>query len=254
MREYQRSVLYKHYFPRNNAFAWGHLNHIRRCIVTFKKRCQNKVRQSSEWMPMDVKERKRCTSKVIALAVLSGMVMASGCSGNPGPGKTNSDSLVMSQFESNDEPSPTPTDAQHQDSDAKLAEIHYTSEQLDRISKLAAQAGLTKVYLPRMAVEGNPLADVELHENTLILHYKSMRLEQSGNARDDVEGMHIRQVELGNGATGEWLNGEDFAPKHRFFRFRMDGMHFFMDDYMYLPEEQVQSIAESLVELDELRS
>lgn len=202
---------------------------------------------------MVFKERKRCTSKVIALAVLSGMVMASGCSGNPGPGKTNSDSLVMSQFESNDEPSSMLTDAPYQDSDAKLAEIHYTSEQLDRISKLAAQAGLTKVYLPRMAVEGTPLADVELHENTLILHYKSMRLEQSGNARDDVEGMHIRQVEPGNGATGEWLNGEDFAPKHRFFRFRMDGMHFFMDDYMYLPEEQVQSIAESLVELDELR-
>jgi len=205
---------------------------------------------------MDVKERKRCTSKVIALAVLSGMVMASGCSGNPGPGKTNSDSPVMSQIESNDEPSSMLTDAlaQHPGSDAKLAEIHYTSEQLDRISKLAAQAGLTKVYLPRMAVEGNPLADVELHENTLILHYQSMRLEQSGNARDDVEGMHIRQVEPGNGATGEWLNGEDFAPKHRFFRFRMDGMHFFMDDYMYLPEEQVQSIAESFVALDELRS
>jgi hypothetical protein len=105
-----------------------------------------------------------------------------------------------------------------------------------------------------MAVEGNPLADVELHENTLILHYKSMRLEQSGNARDDVEGMHIRQVELANGATGEWMNGEDDTPKYRFFRFRMDGMYFFIDDYLYLPEEQVQSIAESFVALDELRS
>jgi len=33
----------------------------------------------------------------------------------------------------------------------------------------------------------------------------------------------------------------------------MDGMYFFMDDYGYLPEAQVQSIAESFVPIDQLK-
>ncbi|ULL14828.1 hypothetical protein DVH26_10450 [Paenibacillus sp. H1-7] len=192
--------------------------------------------------------------KIIIPVVFIGVLILSGCS-KDNVEKNTQAPADPAQVKNNNKPSYlSPTNTQSPSQSVKLEAIKYTNEQLTQISELVEKEGLENVYLPKLAVEDNPLTNLEVRDNKLILQYKYMTLEQRKKIWDEVKDEQIKKVTLANGVTGEWINGKDYLPKNRFFRFQMNGMYFILDDYRNLSEEQVQIIAESFVSLDKLKN
>ncbi|MFE5318114.1 hypothetical protein ACFQ88_05325 [Paenibacillus sp. NPDC056579] len=181
------------------------------------------------------------------------MLILSGCS-KDNVEKNAQAPADPAQAKNNNKPSSlSPPNTQSPSQSEKLEAIKYTNEQLSQISELMEKEGLENVYLPKLAVEDNPLTILD-RDNKLILQYKYMTLEQRKKIWDEVKDVQIKKVILANGVTGEWINGKDNLPKNRFFRFQMNGMYFILDDYRNLSEEQVQTIAESFDSLDNLKN
>lgn len=95
--------------------------------------------------------------------------------------------------------------------------------------------------------------NVGVNDHSVTLFYKYMEITQSSKIWSESKDILIKKVDLADGKIGEWINGKDHLPRNRFFRIQLNESYVTVDDYRYLPEEQVQAIVESFGSIKDLK-
>ncbi|SIR50350.1 hypothetical protein SAMN05880570_4024 [Paenibacillus sp. RU4T] len=136
-----------------------------------------------------------------------------------------------------------------------MQRMTYTSEQLDLIRTEASNIGISHPLLPTISVEGDQFYSVQRDTDSMVLEYTDMTVTlfttpfQSPDAYQNSE-QKIKPVKLKNGTDGFWMYDNDYLPSKRKFRFIINDLSVQIQDHRFLPEEQVQAIAESFAPLN----
>ncbi len=136
-----------------------------------------------------------------------------------------------------------------------LKTVSYSTEQLDQIKNDAVHAGISLPLLPTISVEGDKLNNIQKGTDSLMLEYTNMTITlyaepfASPDAYKNDE-QKIKSVKLNNGTDGFWMYDNDYLPSKRKFRFTINNVSIQLQDQLFLPEDQVQAIAESFARID----